>query len=104
MFEIFKTMQKKLGEGDKTVIADYNGVKNAYKILGIFVNKSSDVISFIESKEEDIPEDVKAMAQERWQAKQSRDWGKADELRAKLLSLGYEIKDSKEGYQVIKNN
>ena len=42
------------------------------------------------------------MAQERWQAKQSRDWGKADELRAKLLELGYEIKDSKQEYQIIK--
>lgn len=102
LFEIFKNMQKKIAERDKSVVADYNGVKLAYKILGLFVNKSSDVISFIESKEEDIPEDIKAMAQERWQAKQSRDWGKADELRAKLLELGYEIKDSKEEYQIIK--
>lgn len=102
LFEIFKNMQKKIAEGDKSVVADYNGVKLAYKILGLFVNKSSDVISFIESKEEDIPEDIKVMAQERWQAKQSRDWGKADELRAKLLELGYEIKDSKEEYQIIK--
>lgn len=102
LFEIFKNMQKKIAEGDKSVVADYNGVKSAYKLLGLFVNKSSDVISFIESKEEDIPEDIKAMAQERWQAKQSCDWGKADELRAKLLELGYEIKDSKEEYQIIK--
>ena len=55
-----------------------------------------------DEKEEDIPEDIKAMAEERWQSKQSRDWPKADELRTKLLSLGYEIKDSKEGYEIIK--
>lgn len=102
LFEIFKTMQKKIAEGDVSVVADYNGVKQAYKILGLFVNNSKDVISFIESKEEDIPEEIKIWAEERWQAKQSRDWAKADELRAKLLNLGYEIKDSKEEYRIIK--
>ena len=103
LFEIFKNMQKKVTENDKSVVADYNGVKSAYKILGLFVNNSKDVLEFIENKAKDIPEEIKAMAEERWQAKQSRDWGKADELRAKLLSLGYEIKDSKEKYQIIKN-
>lgn len=102
LFEIFKNMQKKIIEKDQSVVADYNGVKKAYEILGLFVNNSKDFIDFVESKTEDIPEEIKAMAEERWQAKQSRDWGKADTLRAKLLELGYEVKDSKEGYEIIK--
>lgn len=102
LFDAFKTMQKKIVEDDSSVIADYNGIKNAYKILGLFINKTQDVLNFIESKKEDIPEEIKFLAEERWQAKLTKNWGKADELRAKLLSLGYEIKDSKEEYQIIK--
>lgn len=60
-------------------------------------------LRFSESKQQDdIPSDIKVMAEERWVAKQSRDWAKADELRAKLLNLGYEILDSKDGYKINK--
>lgn len=102
LFDIFKNMQKKIAEGDASVVSDYNGVKRAYRILGLFVNKTQEVIDFIESKTEEVPEEIKQMAEERWQAKLVRDWGRADELRAKLLELGYEVKDSKENYQIIK--
>jgi len=102
LFEIFKNMQKKVNDGDKSVVADYNGVKKAYKLLGLFINDSVSVINFIDSKEQDIPEDVKTMAEERWQAKQNKDWTKADEFRNKLLELGYIILDSKEGYKINK--
>ena len=102
LFEIFKNMQKKVNDGDKSVVADYNGVKKAYKLLGLFVNDSDSVINFVDSKEQDVPEDIKSMAEERWQAKQNKDWSKADELRNKLLELGYIILDSKEGYKINK--
>lgn len=102
LFEIFKNMQKKIADGDKSVVADYNGVKKAYKLLGLFVNDSATVIEFIDSKVQDVPEDIKVLAEERWQAKQNRDWAKADELRNKLLELGYVILDSKDGYKINK--
>ena len=51
----------------------------------------------------DIPADVKAIAEERWAARTNKDWAKSDELRAKLSELGYTVKDSKEGYELIKN-
>ncbi len=102
LFDIFKAMQKKLAENDKNVIADYNGVKKAYKILGLFVNDSKEVVAFVNNKEGDIPQEVKDLAQKRWQAKQNKDWATADALRNQLDALGYTVKDNKEGYDINK--
>ena len=50
----------------------------------------------------DIPEEITTLAQERWQAKKERNFAKADELREKISNLGYEIKDTREGFEIIK--
>ena len=49
-----------------------------------------------------IPDEVKQLAEERWNAKKNRDFGKADELRNKISSLGFEIKDTKDGFEILK--
>ena len=54
-------------------------------------------------EKDDIPADVRAIAEERWAARTNRDWAKSDELRAKLAEMGYAVKDSKTGYELIKN-
>ena len=51
---------------------------------------------------ETISDEIKGLAEKRWQAKLARDWATADTLRAQLDSLGYTIKDSKESYEIIK--
>ena len=58
--------------------------------------------SGVSAKKEEIPADIKDMAEVRWKAKQNRDYAKADEYRVKLEEEGYLIKDSKEGYEIIK--
>lgn len=50
-----------------------------------------------------IPEEVQALAKQRWAAKQNRDFASADELRNKILGLGFTVKDTKEGYEIVKN-
>ena len=47
-----------------------------------------------------IPEQVQELAKERWTAKQNRDFAKADELRNKILQLGFTVKDTKDGYEL----
>lgn len=54
-------------------------------------------------KNEEISQEIKNLAQDRWVAKQNRDFAKADELRNELLQKGFSIKDSKDGYEIIKN-
>ena len=48
-----------------------------------------------------IPEEVTTLAERRWQAKQDKDWAVCDQMRDELTSLGWQVKDSKEGYEVL---
>lgn len=50
----------------------------------------------------DVPENVKELAELRWQAKLNKDWAKADALRNDILKLGYQILDTKDGYEIKK--
>jgi cysteinyl-tRNA synthetase len=54
----------------------------------------------IEAKHLDAPEEIIALAQARWDAKQSKDWVKADEFRDELLAKGWTVNDSKEGFAI----
>lgn len=49
----------------------------------------------------EIPENILSMAQERWDAKQARNWAKADELRGALADAGWQVKDTKEGFELL---
>lgn len=49
-----------------------------------------------------IPDKIIKIANERLVARNNKDWKKSDELRDKLKSLGWEIKDSKDAYTLNK--
>ncbi|MDP0492582.1 MAG: cysteine--tRNA ligase [Verrucomicrobiota bacterium JB023] len=48
----------------------------------------------------DIPSEVQALADERWEARSSKDWAKSDELRDQLKELGWVMKDGRESYEL----
>ncbi|MBL9143364.1 MAG: cysteine--tRNA ligase [Verrucomicrobiaceae bacterium] len=50
----------------------------------------------------DVPAEIQALAQQRWDAKAAKDWATADALRKQLEADGWLIKDSKEGFTVVK--
>ena len=102
LFGYFKKIKAKINAGDITAGADINQIKSTYSLLGLFKADPSSFISAYQ-KQEEIPADVKAIAEERWSARQNKDWAKSDELRAVLSNLGYTVKDSKEGYTLTKN-
>lgn len=51
----------------------------------------------------DVPAEIQALAQQRWDAKQAKDWVAADALRKQVEAAGWLIKDSKEGFTVVKS-
>jgi cysteinyl-tRNA synthetase len=55
----------------------------------------------LEEATAEVPADIQALAQQRWDAKQSKDWATADVLRKELEAAGWLIKDSKEGFTVV---
>lgn len=50
----------------------------------------------------EIPDAIRDLASRRWQAKQAKDWAAADVLRRQITELGWSIKDSKDGYEIVK--
>ena len=79
---------KKISNADKkATILDFD------KVLGL---------GFENLKQEIIPEEITKLAEERELARKNKDFKKSDELRAKINSLGYEVKDSPEGYKISK--
>ena len=104
LYGYFKNIKTKIANGDKTAGADLNQIKNTYSLLGLFKKDPKEFIEFVESKTKtDIPEEVIAVAEERKIARQNKDWNASDLLRAKLAEMGYSVKDSKDGYELIKN-
>ncbi|MFH1498270.1 MAG: cysteine--tRNA ligase, partial [Verrucomicrobiota bacterium] len=47
-----------------------------------------------------IPPGITALAEQRWAAKQAKDWATADRLRADLAATGWLMKDRKDGYDL----
>lgn len=55
-----------------------------------------------EKPQEEAPEEIKKLAQERWEAKKSKDFAKADELRGKISAAGWAVLDTKDGFTLHK--
>ena len=104
LYGYFKAIKQKLNSNDDGALADVNQIRKTYSLIGLFKTSAKDFIAYFEAKneKEEIPAEVKAIADERFVARQNKDWAKSDELRDKLSTLGYLVKDSKEGYELIK--
>ena len=108
LFGYFKEMKKLLAQGksgDMLAALSYAvQIRKTYSILGLFKKNAKEYLAWVEAKKGDgVPSEVQAIAEERWQARLNKDWAKSDELRAKLLEMGYTVKDSKTGYELVKN-
>jgi cysteinyl-tRNA synthetase len=51
--------------------------------------------------DEAIPADILAMAEERRQARASRDFARADALRAAIAERGFEVRDAPDGFKIV---
>lgn len=56
-----------------------------------------------EKKEDNVPDEILKMVEERTAAKKAKDFKHADEIRAKLKQMGWEVVDKKDGVEVKKN-
>ena len=56
----------------------------------------------IEKQQEEIPQEILDLIEERKQARVNKDWEKSDSLRNLIQSKGYEVKDTKEGVEIRK--
>ncbi len=101
LFGYFKELKKLTAAKDEKAVALAAQIRATYALLGFFQKDAKAYIAG-RSVSEEIPAEVKTVAEERWAARLSKDWAKSDELRAKLAEMGYAVKDSKEGYTLSK--
>ena len=91
----FMSEINKLNAQDKlsrqAALEAYNLMKEFDMVLGV-----------MDFSQEKIPDEVMALVDQREKAREDKDWDKADALRKKVMSKGYEIEDTKEGPLVKK--
>jgi len=46
----------------------------------------------------EIPAEIQALAETRWQARLAKNWAESDQLRDDLTALGWNVKDARDGY------
>ena len=51
-----------------------------------------------------VPDAVRALAEERQAARNGRNWAEADRLRKEIERLGFVVKDSKDGFDLLPQN
>ncbi len=90
-----------------TMLKDEKGSRDVYslalefdKVLGLSLDKCEEYAEKPEQAE--IPDDIKAIADERWEARKNKNWAESDRLREELKAKGYAVKDSKDGYTLEK--
>lgn len=57
-------------------------------------------LTLFDKKEVSIPEPIQILAEKRWEAKKSRDFALADQLREELTLAGWRSLDTKDGYSI----
>ena len=62
-----------------------------------------DVLGLLSRKEDELPEEIAALVQERAEARKNKDWARSDELRNRIISAGYILEDTKQGQKVRKD-
>ncbi len=68
------------------------------KVLGL----SLDAAAPVQEHSDDVPEEIRKIAEERLTARKNKDWATSDRLRDRLKAEGWAIADSKDGYTLSK--
>lgn len=101
LFGYFKEIAKLIDSGDPLARRMTNQVKETYSLLGLFKKSPEEYLARYADREE-VPEEVKLLADERRKARAEKNWAKSDELRDRIKALGYSVKDTKDGYELAK--
>lgn len=106
LFAIFKGIKAKLRANDSEAVADAKQVVKTYGLLGLFRRDPSEFVAYYEAKQnkanQGIPTEVLELVEIRRVAKLNKDWATADDARAKIVAMGYVVKDTPTGAVVEK--
>ena len=79
-----------------------NQNKEALEYTANIFDELIDVLGLLYNRKKDeIPQKVKDLVEERTQVRKEKNWARADEIRDELAELGYMVKDTPQGPQII---
>ena len=98
--QAFGSLFELVKEANKFIDSHSLSKHDAQKIID-FISEVNDIFGIL-SKEESAPSEIMALAADREKARRAGDFAKADELRAKIKELGWDIDDTSDGYRISK--
>jgi len=78
---------------DKDAKGKLNTVREIDRVLGLKLDKEEII---------EVPKEVKKLVKEREEARKKKNWKEADEIRNRIIKLGYTIDDTDEGAKIKK--
>jgi cysteinyl-tRNA synthetase len=94
VWDILKNTDLNVADVQQTLL-DWDGV------LGLRLAEAKQVLQEMDDLQT-IPDNVKELAEQRWQAKKLRNWVESDALRDQILALGFVIEDTADKYKIKK--
>ncbi len=92
-----------VSDANVNLAADKKPSKQAANAAYDLLKELGGVLGLLEREKEDkIPAEVEALLDERAAARKAKDWAKSDEIRDRLAEMGYTVKDTRQGQQLIK--
>ncbi len=84
---VWDVLKSELDPADKkATVLDFD------RVLGLGLGQIAEIV---------IPSEVEKLAQQRQQARATKDWGEADRLRVEIEAHGFAVLDSDDGYRLV---
>lgn len=87
---------------DVNKVITQNPSKEVCKKCAAAIRELGAVLGLLGKEKEGTDDDIQSIVAERAEARAAKDWVKSDELRDKLKEMGYIVKDTPQGQQIIK--
>jgi len=98
LFNLVREVNRFIADHPKVSSGTLKKIRDAFLDMGGMLG----ILKEHRIREEPLPREVSSLLEERQRLRELRDWEKADEIRAKILSLGYVLEDTSEGVKVRK--
>ena len=92
LFELTRAINSAKGQSKAALEYAAKTYDDMCWVLGLLYNRNKD----------EIPQEIKDMAQQRQEARKARNFALADELRNKITEMGYVVEDTPEGPKISK--
>ena len=88
---------------EANAVLNETSVKSAIKAVLDTMDELTGVLGILRRKTDEKDDEVEALLAQRAEARANKNWAESDRLRDVIISMGYTLKDTKQGQQITKN-